>query len=98
LVLELRLQLQLLGVVPLLLAGRDERPEGTTLVAVDPIDGLAIAELGLELEGRRQELLAEARFLQALRDRVDGRYLVLEVGVANNDPLVAEVVRLSLEP
>src|SRR5207244_8623521 len=98
LLVELRLQLELLGVVAILLARGDERPESALLVAVDPVDRLAVPELGLKLERRRQQLLAEAGLLQALADRVDGRHLVLEIGVANDDPLVAEVVGLALEP
>src|SRR5205809_201598 len=60
--LELRLQLQLLGVVALLvLPGRNEGPEGAALVAVDPVDGMLPA---LELEDRGQELRAEALLLE----------------------------------
>ena len=58
LLLELRLQLELGRVVALLaLAGRDERPEGAALEAVDPVDGVLAA---LEAERRREELRAEA--------------------------------------
>src|SRR4029450_12398512 len=98
LVLELRLQLELLGVVPFLLSLRDERPEGAALEAVDPVDVRPVAELRLELEGRREQLTAEPRLLQPLRHRVPRRPLALELGVADDYPLVAEVVRLALEP
>src|SRR5437764_14157727 len=80
LLLELRLQLELLGVVAFLLALRDERPEGSLLVSVDPVDGLPVAELGLELERRRQQLLAEAGPFQALPDGMHRRDPVLELG------------------
>src|SRR5438876_6433630 len=65
LALELRLQLQLLRVVSLLvLPGGDERPEGTPLVAVDEVDRILAA---VELEDRREQLLAEALLLETLR-------------------------------
>src|SRR5439155_24250324 len=85
---QLRLQLQLLGVVPfLVLAGRDEGPEGAALVAVHEVHGVLSS---VELEDRRQELLAEALLLQPLGDRVGGRHLVLEIRVLDNHPAVAE--------
>ena len=46
----------------------------------------------------REQLLPKAALLQALRDCVNRRDLVLEIGVANDDPLVAELVRFALEP
>src|SRR4051812_9962493 len=93
--LELRLQLQLLGVVPLLaLAGRDERPEGAALVAVDPVHRVLAA---VELEDRGEELRAEALFLQALSDRVHRRDLIFELRVADDDPRVAELVLATLQ-
>src|SRR2546421_10251115 len=58
LALELRLQLQLLGVVALLVfAGGDERPERAALVAVDPVHGMLPA---LEAKDGREELGPEA--------------------------------------
>src|SRR5205085_11558576 len=58
LVLELRLQLELRRVVALLVAaGRDERPEGPALVAVDPVDRVLAT---VEPEGGGQELRSEA--------------------------------------
>ena len=51
--LELGLQLELLGVVALLLALRHERPERAALEAVDPVDRLLCA---VELEGRGEQL------------------------------------------
>src|SRR4051812_45768358 len=95
LLLELGLELQLLGVVSLLaLAGRNEGPEGTPLVAVDPVHGLLAA---LELEHRSEELASETRLLEPLRDRVDRGDLVLQVRVADDDPRVAEGVLPALE-
>src|SRR5580765_2700668 len=93
--LQLGLELQLLGVVALLaLTGRNEGPEGPPLVAVDPVDGLLAA---FELEHGREELAAEARFLEALRDRVNPGYLVFEIRVSDDDPCVAERVLAALE-
>src|SRR6478609_11550934 len=61
LLLQLGLELQFLGVVALLaVADGNEGPEGTPLVAVDPVHGLLAA---LELEHRREKLASEARFL-----------------------------------
>src|SRR6185312_7422352 len=95
LLLQLGLELQLLGVVALLaLAGGNEGPEGTALVAVDPVHRLLAA---LELENGREELAAEARFLQPLRDRVNPGYLVFQVRVPDDDPRVAERVLAMLE-
>src|SRR5690349_18686617 len=74
--LELRLELELLGVVALLpRPGRHEGPEGTPLVAVDPVDGVLAA---LELEDRCEQLRAEPLLLQPLGDGVNGRDLILE--------------------
>src|SRR5919108_6395765 len=93
--LELRLQLQLLGVVaPLVLSGRDEGPEGAALVAVDPVDGVLTA---LEAKHRGQELRAEPLFLEPLCHRVHGGDLVLELRIADDDPGEAELVLLALE-
>src|SRR5215217_111314 len=57
LTLELRLQLELLGVVALALARRDKRPERALLVAVDPVDRILCA---VELERGREQLRPEA--------------------------------------
>ena len=51
----------------------------------------------LELEDRGEELRAEALLLEALRDGVDRRDLILEIGVADDDPRVAELVLAALE-
>src|SRR5204862_182811 len=69
------------------LAGRDEGPEGAALVAVHEVHGVLSS---VELEDRRQELLAEALLLQPLGDRVGGRHLVLEIRVLDHHPAVAE--------
>jgi hypothetical protein len=53
--------------------------------------------LALEAEGRRQELAAEAPVLQLGGDGVDTGDLILEVGVADDDPLEAERVGLPVE-
>src|SRR5579884_1259631 len=92
---ELRLELELLRVVALLvLAGRDERPERAALAAVDPVDRVLAAG---EAEDGGEELLAESLGRQLRADCVDGRYLVLEVRVAHDDPLEAEGVALPVE-
>src|SRR4051794_2060511 len=95
LLLELGLELQLLSVVTLLaLAGRNEGPEGTPLVAVDPVHGLLAA---LELEHRSEELASETCLLEPLRDRVDRGHLVFQVRVPHDDPRVAEGILAALE-
>src|SRR5438270_3756563 len=81
LALELRLQLELGGVVPLLaLALRHERPERPAFVAVDEVDGMLAA---LEPEDGGEQLRAEALLLQAGRDRVHGCDLILELRIAD---------------
>src|SRR3954453_176762 len=95
LLLQLGLELELLGVVALLaLAGGNEGPERTPLVAVDPVHGRLAA---LELEHRREELASETRLLETLRDRVDPGHLVFQVGVPDDDPRVAEGILAALE-
>src|SRR5436190_12891525 len=95
--LKLRLQLHLLGVVPLLaLAGRDERPEGALLEAVDPVR-TALLELALEREDGGEQLAAEAAVLELLRDQMRGRDEVLEVLVVDDEPLEAHLVALALD-
>src|SRR4051812_11335611 len=75
LLLQLCLQLQLPGIVALLvLAARDERPERRPLVAVDQVHGILVA---LELEDGREQPVAEAARLQLRADQVDGRDEVL---------------------
>src|SRR5439155_10870184 len=97
LVLQLRLELELLGVVALLLlARRYERPERAGLVAVYPVDGL-VRVLALEAEHRRQQLAAEPAGLQLGGGGVHRGHDVLEILVANDDPLVAELVGLRLD-
>src|SRR5205085_10598309 len=95
LVLELRLQLELLGVVAFLVAaGGDERPECAALVAVDPIDRMLAA---VEAEGGCEQLRAEAASLELAADDVDARDDILQVGVADDQPLEAEAVRAPLD-
>ena len=84
LLLELRLQLELLRVVaPLLLARRDERPPRAGLEAVDPVDRMRAAR---ERERRGEELAAEAVRLELRRERVDAGDLVVELRVARRSP------------
>src|SRR5581483_7194572 len=85
---------QLARVVAVLAAGRDERPERAGLEAVDPVHRGAVA---VEAEGRCQQLAAEPARGELVRDRIDGRHLVLEIGVADDHPLEAERVLLPLE-
>jgi hypothetical protein len=96
---ELRLQLQLARVVALLLlAGRDERPPSPGLEAVDPVNGLVGLEgAAVEAERGGEELASEAAILEFRRDRVDAGDLVLELGVADDDPLKAERVGLAVK-
>src|SRR5207253_5260053 len=95
LMLELRLQLELLGVVALLvLAGGDERPERASLVAVDPVDRVLAA---VEAEHRGEELGPEALGLELGRDSVSARHEILEIRVADHEPLEAEGVRLTVD-
>src|SRR5580765_2176449 len=95
LLLQLGFELQLLGVVALLaFADRNEGPEGTPLVPVDPVHGLLAA---FELEDRGEELASEARFLEPLGNCVNPGYLVLQVRVTDDDPRVAERVLAALE-
>src|SRR5215210_4144101 len=92
---ELGLQLELLGVVALLpLARRDEGPERTALVAVDPVHGMRAA---VEAEDGRQELPAEALLFQTRRDSMHGGDLVLELRIADDDPRESERVLAALE-
>src|ERR671915_1486613 len=91
LALELALQAKLLGVVALLLlAGGHERPERSALEPVDQIDGLLAA---IEREERCQELPAETPGLELRADEIGSRDEILEIPVADHEPLVAEVVR-----
>src|SRR5262249_32270664 len=94
LALELRLQLELLGVVALLLVShRDDRPERPALVAVDPVDRMLPT---LEAERGREQPLPEAALLQLGADQVDRRDEILELRIANDQPLEAEVVGAAL--
>ena len=52
----------------------------------------------LELEDRREQLAAEPLLLEPRGDRVDCRHLIDEVGVADDDPRVAERVLAPLQP
>jgi hypothetical protein len=98
-VLELRLQLELAGVVPfLLLAGRDERPPRSGLEAVDPVDGLAAAPRpAVEAERRGQELPAEPVLFELGGECVHAGDLVVELRVADDHPLEAERVGLAID-
>src|SRR6266536_4092457 len=61
--LELGLELQFLGVVPLLvLPSRDERPERPSLVAVDPVHRVLPT---VEAENRGEKLRAKALLLES---------------------------------
>ena len=51
----------------------------------------------VELEHRGEELRAEALLLQALRDRVHRRDLILELRVADDYPRVAELVLATVQ-
>src|ERR687897_775333 len=87
LLLELRLQLELLGVVTFLaLPGRNERPERAALVPVDPEHRQLAAG---EPERRREQLLAKASCSQLRGDQMNRRHEVLEVVIAHDQPLVA---------
>src|SRR6266545_366487 len=92
--LQLRLQLELFGVVAFLLPGRHEGPKGAPLVAVDPVDGMLPA---LEAEHGGEKLRPEPLLLEPGRNPVDGCDLVLEVGIANDDPGVSERVLPTFE-
>ena len=78
----------------LLLAGRDERPERAPLEAVDQVHRVLVAG---ELEGRRQQLLAEAVRDELRGDQVHRRHELLEVVVADDQPLEAELVAAPLD-
>src|SRR4051812_8901064 len=92
---ELRLQLELFGVVALLaVAERDERPERGALVAVQPIHGVLPA---VETEDGGEQLLPEAARLQLRAVRMHPGDLILEIGVGGDDPRVAERVVAPLE-
>src|SRR5205085_204746 len=96
LALDLRLELELLGVVTLLaVARRDERPEAAGLVAVDPVDGLLLAA-AVEAEDGREELAAEAASLELRRGGVHRGDHVLEVFIPDDQPFEAELVALRL--
>src|SRR5919197_6429886 len=91
LALEDVLETKLLGVVALLfLSGGNEGPERPWLVAVDEVHGPVSVAKG---EHRRQELTAEAAVRELRADEVRRRDEVLEVPVADDEPLVAESVR-----
>ena len=51
----------------------------------------------VEAEDRGEQLLAEALLLEALCDGVHRRHLVLELGVADDDPREAEGILTALE-
>src|SRR4029079_129564 len=96
LLLELRLQLELAGVVALLTrAGRDEGPEGAGLEAVDPVGGVPVA--AVEPEGCSEQLAAESLLRQAVRRAVHAGDLILEIGIADDHPLEAERVALPVD-
>ena len=95
LALELRLELELAGVVALVLTGRNEGVERATLVGIEHVHGALVAA-GLEAEDGSQELGAEPAGDQVRGDEVDGRHQVLDVRVANHDPLEAELVHVVL--
>src|SRR5215210_3305217 len=93
---DLRLDLELaLGVALLAAASRDERVPAAALVVVDEVDRLAGRVL--EREDRAQHALAVAADRKRLADRVDADDEVLEVGVVDDHPAVAELVVLGLD-
>src|SRR4051812_26203121 len=88
---DLRLDLQLALDAALLLSGRgDERVPEAPLVVVDEVDRLA--RVVLEDEDGGEQAVAVAAELQRLGDGVDPDGEVLDVGVAQDHPAVAEVV------
>ncbi|HEV8180646.1 MAG TPA: hypothetical protein VGP54_10155 [Gaiellaceae bacterium] len=58
---------------------------------------LAAPGAAVEAERGGEELPSEAAVLELRRDGMDAGYLVLEVGVADDDPLEAERVGLAVE-
>src|SRR3954469_42647 len=86
--LGLELELALDGTL-LVAGGRDERVPEAPLVVVDEVDGLALVVV--EDEDRGEQPVAVAAGLQRLGDRVDAHDEVLDVGVAQDHPAVAEV-------
>src|SRR5216684_7288604 len=84
LLLQFGLQLELLRVVSLLVfARRYEGPERAPLVPVDPVDRMLAA---VELEDRGEKLRPETLLLETLGHCMDRRHLVLEIGIADDDP------------
>src|SRR3954468_16261540 len=96
LVLELGLELELALVVARLVPGRGhERVVLAALEVVDEVDGLALLVLEREHGGQQPVAVAAARELGG--DDVDRLDQVVEVGVAQNDPAVAELVVVGLD-
>src|SRR2546430_17470527 len=58
---------------------------------------LGVEGTALEAERGSEELAAEAASLELRRNRMDAVDLILEVGVADDDPLEAEGVALAVE-
>src|SRR2546430_17174519 len=58
---------------------------------------LGVEGTALEAERGSEELAAEAASLELRRNRMDAVDLILEVGVADDDPLEAERVALAVE-
>src|SRR5215211_1425788 len=92
---DLSLESQLPLGVALVVACRHERIEQPALVVVDPVPPRTTGLL--EGEDRAQDALAVTAGLQGARDRVDPHDQVLEVGVAEDHPPVAERVVAGLE-
>ena len=76
------------------LAHRDEGPERSALEAVDPRDRALVA---VEAEDGRQQLFPEASGDQLGGDEVNRRHELLEVVVADDQPLEAELVAAALD-
>src|SRR5919199_337638 len=90
LALEHVLQAKLFGVVALLILPRgNERPERPRLVAVDEVCGPVAVTKG---EHRREELTTEAAVRELRADEVRRRDEVLEIAVADHEPLEPERV------
>src|SRR3954470_15637812 len=92
---DLGLQLELALGVALVVAGR--RHERVVHAALEVVDEVERPALLLEREHRGEEPVAVTAALERARHRVDRDDEVLEVGVAQDDPRVAVLVRGGLD-
>src|SRR5437763_5706884 len=92
--LEDALQVELGDVVALVVTHRHEGVEGPALEEVDEIGVLGLRALrsGREAERAAEELRPEPRVLEAGIHRVDVGDQLADVGLADDDPVVAELV------